>query len=81
MCQALYAGSLLRVPVYTMPFSRDVQPSIARVRRLQQLLARCVAAGGCICVAREHNASLMNKKQARHAVLTATQLCCARVLQ
>ena len=59
------AGSLLRVPIFLLPFSRDIQIDEGGVALLERQLQRCVAAGGCLCIAREHRASLLLKQQVR----------------
>ena len=60
-----HAGNLLNVPVFQMPFNRDVRVTDTRIASLHMHLRRCVAAGGCFCIAREHRASLLNKQQVR----------------
>jgi Protein of unknown function (DUF3638) len=60
-----FAGNLLKVPVFLLPFSRNVHIDLDGVARIRQQLARCVAAGGCVCVARDHRSSLRLKQQAR----------------
>ena len=59
------AGSLLKVPIFLLPFSRDIQIDEGGVALLARQLQRCVAAGGCFCIAREHRASLLLKQQVR----------------
>ena len=57
------AGSLLKVPVCVMPFTRDVAMTETRAARMHLQLRRCHAAGGALCIAREHRASLLLKQQ------------------
>ena len=53
------------MPIFLLPFSRDIQIDEGGVALLERQLQRCVAAGGCFCIAREHRASLLLKQQVR----------------
>ena len=69
-----HAGSALGVPLYQLPFSRDVSLDGSRVARMHAVLERCRASGGFLCIAREHRASLLLKQQARPPVLLPHKL-------
>jgi hypothetical protein len=58
-----FAGSLLSIPVFELPFHRDIDVTPRKLELVHTLLKRCRASGGCLCVAREHRASLLLKQQ------------------
>ena len=57
------AGSPLNLPLYQLPFNREVSLTPTSVRRMRAVIERCRASGGFLCVSREHRASLLLKQQ------------------
>jgi hypothetical protein len=53
------------VPLFELPFSRDVSLDRVKLRLMRMQLERCRRSGGFLCVSKEHRQSLMLKQQVR----------------
>ena len=67
--QQIFVGSILNVPLFELPFSRDVSLDRTKLRLMRMQLERCRLSGGFLCVSKEHRQSLMLKQQARPPLL------------